>query len=288
VRTFAMIPVMSLAIIALLGCENKPQPPSPAPAPTKPAPSTPAPERPAPGKAAPVKAGTITVKYTAKRISEITKIPQSQIELLWHAEKSEAYEGHADDEAVKFTDDCKAAVLNGPISPKEIGKSFRVPTRQDGADWCVFFAILGTQSTADGEVIYADADDMRVSIIQKGEPVYAVRKGYAIMGGYLPVARGRRSRGGASGTWFVVETTDDVDRYYLLNDKGSHEVSVLGIGEDGSKQMSDKPLTSRDKYIEVGKDGKPVEYDINKDPGRVAFRDAAYAAAKCANLDGNK
>jgi hypothetical protein len=169
------------------------------------------------------------------------------------------------------------------LHPSNVALDFKIkhPTPATaGQEFCVFSILTGEAGAGTGAVVPAKD----VPQVEDTEPVYEVQVGYALVGGTWPAAKGRRSRGGASGTQFVLEIdAQGNERYYLLNTQGSHKVFIHA---DGATEVV---LDNHNNYIELlSGETQPQSRTIASDTTgqRGEFWTMAAAAAKRCNLPG--
>ena len=272
--------VVVFAVVMAVGCKDQPAPPR------------------TPAAASKLRPNGLTFTYTKKRLEEIgfgaAAINSFNPDGLDVKVASEPYQGHVNFRPIKFDSvACEAELKTLSFLPMNMVINIDMDGF-DPKDKIVFRVLVGPVGEGAGMMVPADA---KCPNLQVNEPVYSALNGWTILGGYMPAARGRRSRAGAPGTQFAIESVGvkedqtDVDRYYLLSQPYSQDPpppqqqpSVAVIGDNDSSVYS---LKDRDYYIEVdstGKISKPIKIIVN-DP-RWVFRENAVKVASCTKLPG--
>src|SRR5262249_14107260 len=136
--------------------------------------------------------------------------------------------------------------------------SFFLENRHDETDPAIFEAVVGAVVGQDklgrGEMVTAEKDD---DPIQIGDPIYRASSGHVLMGGRMPVVRGKRSRAAAPGTQFALELdpVKKVDRYYMLSKELGDKVKVFSEFDHSRWKMLEYAPQHPDVYLEVDEQG---------------------------------
>ncbi|MCC6322632.1 MAG: hypothetical protein IT438_14480 [Phycisphaerales bacterium] len=160
---------------------------------------------------------------------------------------------------------------NGEVADTALDFNLTVPI----GEMCVFQALMTKGS--EGNIVPADG----IPYCTDNEPVFELTKGAVVVSGTRPVAKGRRGRAGAPGTWWAIEIdpSTQVEYFYLLSQENTHEITVKTTKTSGG--IEEKPLkyaTSPNDYLEVAVDGTITPKALAGD--RLAARDKFRAMAE--------
>ncbi len=265
--------VLAIALTTVLGCE--PPPPLPSHMEAK----------------SPV--GGLRVTYTAQRLRDIG-FSAKLVEDLGKARVGADTLTGAYTALVNLwplptmTSACEADLKAANFMPMNMKVGFEIEGLKPG-DSLVFQVLVGPVGSGFGKLVPSDGTGP--TNVKESEPMYNAMNGWAILGGKMPAARGRRSRAGAPGTQFAIELEgtpggpDEIERYYLLNLADTAKPPQVDvIGDHDAAVVS---LVDRDRYIEVGLDGIAKLMPAMGTSGpRYTFRENAVHAADCTGLPG--
>lgn len=266
-----------------------------------------------PGKTAsapPAAAEPFTIVYTAERLKQLGVVRRSEGDrefISLRGAPPEARTARFEIRPLVLKNDCLPATYPGSSLPPKLRMGFNLASRDEIEDPCVFDLLMGPEEACKGTFAASEKD---IDIIVKaGEPMYAAKTGYAILGGKNPVVRGRRSRAGAPGTWMALKIEGDDPKmegyrevYFLLNtaENAGHKVKVyLGVPrlaheEDGTPNPCEPqgdPLVidHRDRAVVVkgSCSFEVIDLSVPEHSSLKEFRDLAAKLAECAELPGN-